>query len=195
MRLGDAQRRGGPEYAYRLRISPPRPDFALRVVPSCINASSWRLTPVTVFALRKDGFDGDIALSLKDNPEGAGAGRRSWCRPARTASASRCRSPRVKLPAETAEGKDRVEFTIFGVLLFLPLLLQRNCLTTFDGPEKDLGDLIAEFLPPCRSSAVPAFMASNSSRQNRRPATSGAGFTAIHRWPRAASTAAADSGR
>lgn len=69
-RLGDAQRRGGPEYAYRLRISPPRPDFALRVVPSCINASSWRLTPVTVFALRKDGFDGEIALSFKDNPDG-----------------------------------------------------------------------------------------------------------------------------
>jgi len=70
VRLGDAQRQGGPEYAYRLRLSPPRPDFALRVVPSCINASSWRLTPVTIFALRKDGFDGEIALSLKDNPEG-----------------------------------------------------------------------------------------------------------------------------
>jgi len=70
VRLGDAQRRGGPEYAYRLRISPPRPDFALRVVPSCINASSWRLTPVTIFALRKDGFDGEIALSFRDNPEG-----------------------------------------------------------------------------------------------------------------------------
>jgi hypothetical protein len=70
VRLGDAQRQGGPEYAYRLRISGPRPDFALRIVPSCINASSWRLTPVTVFALRKDGFDGPIALSIKDNPEG-----------------------------------------------------------------------------------------------------------------------------
>lgn len=70
VRLGDAQRRGGAEYAYRLRISPPRPDFALRVVPSCINASSWRLTPVTVYALRQDGFDGEIALSFKDNPDG-----------------------------------------------------------------------------------------------------------------------------
>ncbi|MHB8897590.1 MAG: PPC domain-containing protein [Thermoguttaceae bacterium] len=70
VRLGDAQHQGGPELAYRLRISRPRPDFALRVVPSCINASSWRMTPVTVFALRKDGFDGPIALSLKDNPVG-----------------------------------------------------------------------------------------------------------------------------
>jgi hypothetical protein len=70
VRLGDAQHKGGAEYAYRLRISPPRPDFALRVVPSCINAVAWRLTPITVFALRKDGFSGDIALALQDDPEG-----------------------------------------------------------------------------------------------------------------------------
>ena len=35
--LGDAQHKGGPEYGYRLRISPPRPDFELRVAPSAIN--------------------------------------------------------------------------------------------------------------------------------------------------------------
>ena len=70
VRLSDAQQQGGPEFAYRLRLSQPMPDFALRIVPSCINASSWRLTPVTVFALRKDGFDGEIALSIKDCPEG-----------------------------------------------------------------------------------------------------------------------------
>ena len=34
--------KGGPEYAYRLRISPPRPDFELRVVPSSINARGRR---------------------------------------------------------------------------------------------------------------------------------------------------------
>ena len=34
--LDDAQHQGGPDYAYRLRISPPRPDFALRIVPSSI---------------------------------------------------------------------------------------------------------------------------------------------------------------
>jgi hypothetical protein len=68
--LADAQEQGGQEFAYRLRISEPRPDYAIRVVPSCINASSWRLTPVTVFALRKDGFDGDIDLSLKPEPRG-----------------------------------------------------------------------------------------------------------------------------
>ncbi len=70
LRLADAQHEGGSEYAYRLRISLPRPDFALRVVPSCINAVAWRLMPITIFALRKDGFAGDIALAFKDAPEG-----------------------------------------------------------------------------------------------------------------------------
>ena len=38
--MGDAQQKGGPEYAYRLRIGAPRPDFELRVAPSAINASA-----------------------------------------------------------------------------------------------------------------------------------------------------------
>jgi len=74
LRLGDAQHQGGAEYAYRLRISPPRPDFELRVVPSCINCVSWRFTPITVVALRRDGFPGEIALRFKDAPEGLSMG-------------------------------------------------------------------------------------------------------------------------
>jgi hypothetical protein len=70
VRLGDAQRHGGPEYAYRLRLSPPRPDFELRVTPSCLNTIPWRLNELAVNALRKDGFNGEIALCFKDNPEG-----------------------------------------------------------------------------------------------------------------------------
>ena len=70
LHLGDAAHQGGPEYGYRLRISAPRPDFELRVVPSAINAVAGRLRPVTVFAVRKDGFTGDIALGWKDVPAG-----------------------------------------------------------------------------------------------------------------------------
>jgi hypothetical protein len=70
VRLGDAQRHGGPEYAYRLRLSAPRPDFELRVTPSCIHAISWRLNPFAVCALRKDGFNGEIKLRFKDDPFG-----------------------------------------------------------------------------------------------------------------------------
>lgn len=68
--LYDAQRQGGPAYGYRLRLSAPRPDFALRVVPSSINARAGLSVPITVYALRKDGFTNEIALALNDAPAG-----------------------------------------------------------------------------------------------------------------------------
>ncbi len=68
--LGDTQRGGGPSYAYRLRLSAPRPDFELRVTPSSINVRNGSSVPLTAFALRKDGFTNEIALFLKDAPKG-----------------------------------------------------------------------------------------------------------------------------
>jgi hypothetical protein len=70
LHLGDSQQKGGPEYAYRLRVSPPRPDFDLRVTPSGINAGAGTTVPITVYALREDGFSGAIALALEDTPAG-----------------------------------------------------------------------------------------------------------------------------
>jgi len=70
LHLGDAQHKGGAEYAYRLRISPPQPDYALRAVPSSVNVRGGATIPITVYALRKDGFSGEIALVLKDAPKG-----------------------------------------------------------------------------------------------------------------------------
>jgi hypothetical protein len=70
LHVGDAQHQGGPEYAYRLRLSPPRPDFDLRIVPSAINVVAGGTAPVTVYALRKDGFSGAIALALRNAPRG-----------------------------------------------------------------------------------------------------------------------------
>ena len=73
--LSDAQRQGGAEYSYRLRIDRPRPDFALRVSPSGISGAPGAIVPVTIYALRKDGFSGEINLSAR--PEGfvLGGGR------------------------------------------------------------------------------------------------------------------------
>jgi hypothetical protein len=71
--LGDTARHGGKEYAYRLRISAPRPDFALRVAPSSAAFRGRQSTSVTVYAIRKDGFNGDIKLGLKDAPKGFSA--------------------------------------------------------------------------------------------------------------------------
>ena len=68
--IGDAQQAGGAGYSYRLRISAPRPDFELRVTPSSVNLRNGTAAPLTVHALRKDGFTGAIALRLKDAPNG-----------------------------------------------------------------------------------------------------------------------------
>ena len=68
--IGDSQGKGGPEYSYRLRISPPMPDFALYITPSGINGRAGASVPVTVQAVRKDGFSGDIYLALKDPSSG-----------------------------------------------------------------------------------------------------------------------------
>ena len=70
LRLYDAQGQGGPEYAYRLRIGPPRPDFQLRIVPSTRSVRAGLSVPVTVQALRRDGFNGEITLELQDPPPG-----------------------------------------------------------------------------------------------------------------------------
>lgn len=70
LHLTDMQHQGGPAYAYRLRISPPRPDFELRVVPSSVSARAGGTVPLTVYALRKDGFADEIGLALKDAPQG-----------------------------------------------------------------------------------------------------------------------------
>lgn len=71
--LSDAQGQGGPDFTYRLRLSEPRPDFALRVVPSSLTVRAGRGVPLTVFALRHDGFTNAISLVLTD-PQGFALG-------------------------------------------------------------------------------------------------------------------------
>ncbi len=68
--IGDIQHQGGPEYAYRLRIGPRRPDYELRVVPASVDVRTGGTATLTVHVLRKDGFAGEIALALKNAPVG-----------------------------------------------------------------------------------------------------------------------------
>jgi len=70
LHLGDAQHMGGDNYGYRLHVDTHKPDFELRVVPSSINARAGTTVPITVHALRKNDFSGDITLALKDPPAG-----------------------------------------------------------------------------------------------------------------------------
>lgn len=66
VQLSEAQGHGGREFSYCLRIGPPQPDFALRMTPSCLNMTAGRATVATLYAVRKDGWDGDIEVSPKN---------------------------------------------------------------------------------------------------------------------------------
>lgn len=68
--LRDTQHQGGPNFAYRLRLSQPIPDFALRVTPSAIAVPPGGKTPVSIHAVRQDGFDGEISIALKNPAAG-----------------------------------------------------------------------------------------------------------------------------
>jgi hypothetical protein len=70
VRIADVQGRGGPEFAYRLRLVPPEPDFELKVTPSVINAAPGAHVPLRVHVVRGPGFDGEIRLSLDGAPAG-----------------------------------------------------------------------------------------------------------------------------
>jgi hypothetical protein len=70
LHLGDTQHKGGPDYAYRLRLSPPRSDFELRIVPSSISLRAGATVPLTIYALRKDGCTNEIRLTLTNAPPG-----------------------------------------------------------------------------------------------------------------------------
>lgn len=70
LHVGDTQCRGGAGYGYRLRVSLPHPDFELRVTPSSVNVRAGFSVPLTVHALRKDGFTNDITVVLRNAPAG-----------------------------------------------------------------------------------------------------------------------------
>jgi hypothetical protein len=70
VQMSDAQHHGGEDYAYRLRLSAPRPDFALRMTPASLSGEAGRPALLTVHAFRKDGWDGDIDLALAEGPPG-----------------------------------------------------------------------------------------------------------------------------
>jgi hypothetical protein len=71
LRIRDIQGNGGEEYAYRIVIAPPRPDYALRISPDLLPVGQGETAMVTVDALRQDGFDGEIGLAIEGLPEGA----------------------------------------------------------------------------------------------------------------------------
>jgi hypothetical protein len=70
VRLADTRGRSGRDFAYRLTIAPPRPDFTVFLAPTNPNVPHRSRVPVTVTAYRHDGFDGPIAVKLVGLPPG-----------------------------------------------------------------------------------------------------------------------------
>ncbi len=68
--LSDARQHGGTAYGYRLRVSPPQPDFELRITPSSLYVRTGNCVPVCAYVLAKDGFNSPIDMSLVDSKWG-----------------------------------------------------------------------------------------------------------------------------
>jgi len=89
LKVRDVQGQGGEEYAYRLRVSPPRTDYVLRIVPDNPVVRQGDNGVLKVKAFRRDGFNGPIALEVKDLPKGC-----------------------VASPAELSPGQKEIRFTV-----------------------------------------------------------------------------------
>jgi hypothetical protein len=70
VRLRDVRGKAGEDYAYRLSLHPPVPDYQLTVSPKNPNVPLGGRIPLTVTALRIDDFDGPIEVSLQNLPAG-----------------------------------------------------------------------------------------------------------------------------
>ncbi len=70
LHVSDVTGHGSPAGSYRLYCGPPRPDFELMVEPSSISLTAGTCAPITVHAIRRDGFDGPITLKLGQGAKG-----------------------------------------------------------------------------------------------------------------------------
>lgn len=69
--ISDTQGKGGDAYGYRLRMAPATPDFELRSTPAALCVPKGGSAVFTVHAIRREGFNGDIRLSLDGVPPNA----------------------------------------------------------------------------------------------------------------------------
>ena len=75
VRIGDVRGVGGKDYAYRLTLREPKPDFRLSVIPKNPNVPTGGTIPITVTAFRVDGYEGPIDVTLENLPAGLHAAK------------------------------------------------------------------------------------------------------------------------
>lgn len=70
VKITDTFGEGSPKHAYRLHIRPPQEDFKIYVDNGSPNIPENGRFPLRIMADRFDGFNGPIAVKIKDLPEG-----------------------------------------------------------------------------------------------------------------------------
>jgi len=73
VRVGDSRNHAGENFAYRLTIRPPRPDFTVKFDPTSPRVWRGGGLPINVTADRLDGFEGAIEVRLENLPAGFSA--------------------------------------------------------------------------------------------------------------------------
>lgn len=69
-RIRDTQNKGGPEYAYRVVVTEPQQDFALRLMPINRSIAPGGTAELTAQVIREPGFNAPIDLTFGNLPEG-----------------------------------------------------------------------------------------------------------------------------
>ena len=106
-RLRDVRGLGGDDFAYRLNIREPRPDFELSVSPRNPNVPRGGSIPVTVTALKREGFNAPIEVSFASLPAGLKATKN-------TIAPGLDNTTLLLSADETADLKDAVAFDVTG---------------------------------------------------------------------------------
>jgi hypothetical protein len=70
LKLRDAQSKGGEEYAYRLTVAAPRPDFLVQITPDNPRLGQGGSATLTAYAARRGDFGGEVRIAAKDLPQG-----------------------------------------------------------------------------------------------------------------------------
>jgi hypothetical protein len=73
VKLRDVRGLGGEDFAYRLTLRAPSPDFRLSLSPQNPNVPAGGRIPLTVTAFRIDDFDGPIEVAVEGLPAGLSA--------------------------------------------------------------------------------------------------------------------------
>jgi WD40 repeat protein len=73
VRVSDSRGEGGPGYAYRVTVRPPRPDYRVSFAPTAPAVWKGGALPVTVNCDRLDGYEGPVEVRLENLPPGFSA--------------------------------------------------------------------------------------------------------------------------